>query len=193
LVCFVITALSQTVNAVAFDPENNYKLLYCLKNEVVTAGVNIFSSETSLNRDKSLICYIDTNKKSYCLIYNSEKKEWSQTVKYFDSCLTFQNNKGIVSMTNKQNFLINCYKDPLYLLMIELDENFNIKDTNGEECIFEYKIENCYQPYSSSLLYNENNQQYVLSLSCIYNEDVFRIYELEKNAVIFHKYPTLHI
>ena len=189
LVCFVITALSQTVNAVAFDPEKNCKLLYFFRNEVVTAGVNIFSSETSLNRDKSLVCYIDTNKVFYCLIYNSKKKEWSQTVKFFNSCLTFQNNKGITSMTNKQNFLINCYKDTLNLLMIELDENFNIKDIDGEECIFEYKIEECFQPYSSSLLYNETNQQYILSLSCAYLEDVFRIYELDKKCSSVSQIP----
>ena len=84
LVCFVITALSKKVNAVAFDPGNNCKLLYFFKNEVETIGVNIFSSKTSMNRDKSLVCYIDTNYAFYCLIYNSEKKEWSQTVKYFD-------------------------------------------------------------------------------------------------------------
>ena len=167
LVCFVITALSRTVNAVAFDPEENCKLLYFFRNEVVTAGVSIFSSETSLNRDKSLTCYIDTKKIFYCLIYNSEKKEWSQTVKFFDSCSTFQDNKGIKSMTNKQYFLIGCYKDTLNLLMIELDENFIIKDIDGEECIFEYKIEECFQLYSSSFLYNENNQQILLSLSCI--------------------------
>ena len=188
LVCFVITALSKKVNAVAFDPGNNCKLLYFFKNEVV-ATVNIFSSETSLNRDKSLVCYIDTNKVFYCLIYNSKKKEWSQTVKYFDSCLTFQNNKGITSMTNKQNFLINCYKDTLNLLMIELDENFNIKDIDGEECIFEYKFEECFQPYSSSLLYNETNQQYILSLSCAYLEDVFRIYELDKKCSSVSQIP----
>ena len=190
LVCFVITGLSKKVNAVAFDPGNNCKLLYFFKNEVVTAGVNIFSSKTSMNRDKSLVCYIDTNNVFYCLIYNSEKKEWSQIVKYFDSCLTFQNNKGIAPMTNKQNFLINCYKDTLNLLMIELDENFSIKEIDGEECIFEYKFEECFQPYSSSLLYNETNQQYILSLSCAYIEDVFRIYELDKKCSSISQIPN---
>ena len=182
LVCFVITATSSTVNAAAFDPENNSTLLYFLKNEFVTVGVSLFSSKTSLNKDKCLVCYIDTTKKFYCLIYYSGKKEWSQTVKFFDSCIDFQNNKGIISMTDKQNFLVNCYKDSLNLLMVELDENFNVKDTNGEECIFEYKIEKCYQVYSSSLLYNETSQQYMLSLSCIYNDEVFKIYELEKKC-----------
>ena len=180
LVCFVITATSSTVNAAAFDPENNSTLLYFLKNEFVTVGVSLFSNKTSLNKDKCLVCYIDTTKKFYCLIYYSGKKEWSQTVKFFDSCIDFQNNKGIISMTDKQNFLVNCYKDSLNLLMVELDENFNVKDTNGKECIFEYKIEKCYQVYSSSLLYNETSQQYMLSLSCIYNDEVFKIYELEK-------------
>ena len=102
LVCFVITSLS--VNVGAFDPENNSTLLYFFKNEVVTAGVSLFSSGTSLNKDKCLVCFIDTTNKFYCLIYYSEKKGWSQTEKFFDSCIDFENNKGIISMTNKQNF-----------------------------------------------------------------------------------------
>ena len=190
IVCFVITAMSYLVNAVAFDPENNCNLLYFFKNEVVTAGVNIFSSKTSLDRDKSLLCYIDIQRAFYCLIYNSEKKEWSQTVKFFDTCLDFQNNKGIISMTDKQKFLINCYKDSLSLLMIELDENFTIKNLNGEECIFTYKFEECFQAYSSSLSYNEkNNQQYILSLSCAYYEDSFKIYELDKECSYTSQIP----
>ena len=181
-VCFVITAIYQNVNAIAFDPENNCKLLYFFKNEVVTCGVNHFSSETSLNKDKYLICYIDTDKVTYCIVYNSEKKEWSQTIKFFDNCMNFQNNKGITSMTDKEKFLINCFKDSLNLQIIELDENFNLVDINGEKCIFEYKFEECFVVNSYSLLYNENNQQYILSSSCNYYEDIFRIFELEKKC-----------
>ena len=164
------------------DPENNCKLLYFFKNEVVTSGVNHFSSETSLNKDKYLICYIDTDKVTYCIVYNSEKKEWSQTIKFFDHCMNFQNNKGITSMTDKEKFLINCFKDSLNLQIIELDENFNLVDINGEKCIFEYKFEECFVVNSYSLLYNENNQQYILSSSCNYYEDIFRIFELEKKC-----------
>ena len=167
LVCFFVNDKA-SVEVAAFDQENDLSLLYFFANEEKETKIINLNGINSISKDKYLICYINEEFNFKCLLYYSNKK-WSQTVLFFENCKDTNYHKGILS-SNGDEYLVYCYTDFDYLKMIKLDENFIAKDTNEEEkCFFDYKIEGCSVKYGSSLLYNQNNNTFFLTISCLYN------------------------
>ena len=167
LVCFFMNSISY-IEVAAFDQENDLSLLYIFSNEEKETKIINLSGITSISKDKYLICYINEEFNFKCLLYYSNKK-WSQSVIFFENCKDSNNHKGI-SSSNANEYLIYCYPESDHLKMVKLDENFIVKDTKEEDkCFFDYQIEGCSVIYGSSLLYNQYNYTYFLSISCNYN------------------------
>jgi len=167
LICFFVNDRG-SIEVAAFDPEKSLSLLYFFSNEEKETKIINLSGMSSISKDKYLICYTNGEYIFKCLLYYSNKK-FSQTITFFENCKDTNNHKGILSSYGNE-YLIYCYTEFDNLKMLKLDANFTAKETNEEDkCFFNYKIDGCSAMYASSLLYNQYNYTYFLSISCIFN------------------------
>ncbi len=172
LYCFLITSDNYCMNSISFEQENNFTLIEINKKEI-----NFISSLITIdygpNKEISLICFLN-NGNFQCLKYYSILKEWSDITTYFEGCDFYQFNRGLKYINEEH--LIYCYPSSTKINYKILDNEYNIKDFNSEgSCSINIYI-NCYQLYTSTLLYNKNENQYSILTDCSFNTgDTFRI------------------
>ena len=171
LTCFVTTSDNLCMNSISFEQENNFTLIEVNKKEINTYTA-LITIDYGPNKDISLICFFN-NGKFQCLKYYSTLKEWSDIITYLEGCDYYQFNRGLKYINEEH--LIYCYSSNVKVNYKKLDNEYNIKDFNSKgNCSID--IINCYQIYTSTLLYNKNGNQYSLLTDCSYtNGDTFRI------------------
>ena len=172
LTCFITTSDNYCMNSISFDQDNNFTLIEVNKKEI-----NVISSLISIdygsNKDISLICFLN-NGDFQCLKYYSKLKEWSNITTYLEGCDYYQFNRGLKYINEEH--LIYCYPSNSKINYKILDNEYNIKNFNDKgNCSIDIN-NNCYYLYTSTLLYNKNENQYSIFTICSFmNGDAFRI------------------
>ena len=173
--CFAYS-LSNYIDILAFDQENNFTISYELKSNISVEGIEFIVTDDSSNQNKNLICYLGSQNYYKCLIYYSNLKRIVELNKFLDSCTTYQNNKGIKYIYEQNEFIIYCYQSHSELILTKIDENYNLIKINSENKDYlKFIIEECYGIYSSSLIYDKIQNEYYIFTTCSFkNEDVFK-------------------
>ena len=64
-------------------------------------------------------------------------------------------------------------------MFAKLDENFNKKELEGNLEYIDFSIEECYNIFSSSFIYDKINNKYSMAISCQFNAKLFKISNIE--------------
>ena len=175
LTCFVPTSDNYCMNSISFEQDNNFTLIEVNKKEI-----NIISSLITIdygpNKEISLICFLN-NGNFQCLKYYSTIKEWSNITTYLEGCDYYQFNRGLKYINEEH--LIYCYSSNTKINYKKLDDEYNIKNFNDKGICSIDIYNNCYYLYTSTLLFNKNENQYSILTICSYtNGDAFRINDI---------------
>ena len=172
LTCFVSTSDNLCMNAISFDQDNNFTVIDISKHQISNNQIALITVDNSPNKRKSLVCYHD-NGKFLCTVYNSETKEWSNIDTELENCNFYQYNRGLKYINDE--YFIYCYNSIEKVTFFKLDEEFSSIQFNDEgKCFF--NIQECYQIFTSSIVFNKNQNKYSLLFDCSYsNGNVFRI------------------
>ena len=189
LLCFAVDNDLSVVVALAFDPENNMNFLYSNKDiNQNDGGAFYIKSVINQNKNLCLICYYVLMSPFRCLIYNSEKQIFSNTIILKDAYMNNFHNFNTYYINNKDEYWIflssgiTAYKSFLF------DNQFQIKNYNhnNEKCYLNYDFADKFEcsgtcSISSYLVYNKNKFYFFLSF---YKEGYanFTIYEVNEEC-----------
>ena len=175
LTCFIITSDNYCMNSISFEQDNNFTLIEINKKEINTIS-SLMAIDYGPNKEISLICFLN-NGNFQCLKYYSTIKEWSNITTYLEGCDFYQFNRGLKYINEEH--LIYCYSSNTKVNYKKLDNEYNIKDFNDKGSCSIDIYNNCYYLYTSTLLYNKNENQYSILTICSYiNGDAFRIIKI---------------
>ena len=169
LTCFIATN-DNYMNAISMEQENNFNQI-----EINRKDVNVIASlitvENGPNKANHLICFADSSI-FRCIKYNSILKEWDNVTISLNECIFFHYNRGLKYIN--EEYLVYCYNSYYQLTYIKLDEEYNQKQFNENgKCTT--TISYCYTMYTSTLLYNKNDNNYSILSECSFSRDIFRI------------------
>ena len=175
LTCFVPTSDNYCMNSISFEQDNNFTLIEVNKKEINTIP-SLMAIDYGPNKEISLICLLN-NGNFQCLKYYSTIKEWSNLTTYLEGCSCYQFNRGLKYINEEH--LIYCYSSNIIINYKKLDNEYNIKNFNDEGSCSIDIYNNCYTLYTSTLLFNKNENQYsVLTICSFTNGDTFRINDI---------------
>ena len=181
LTCFVLNRQEISFLAINFYNESPYNVYYS-NNMIKTDGTYIINCSISPDKSKCLCGYIDFNSYYNFLIYDIEKNSFSTLCKLMVGCGAFKFYTGIKYVKEQNEYIGYCFLSNGKLNMIKFDENFNIKDiddnSNKSYIHFEYYNELNIM-YSSSLIYDNNNEIYSIVYSSVKDsKDTFNLVEI---------------
>ena len=138
IICLTITTQYE-LDLFSFDIKNNFTFYSFESIETISDLLDI-SSIAKNSKDDVLFCFLEVQYFK-CFVYNSEKKEKSEIIEYFDDCYFYQNTRGIKYITERREYIIYCHKiSPKKLMFIKLDENFNKKELEGNLEYIDFSI-----------------------------------------------------
>ena len=150
IICLTITTQYE-LDLFSFDIKNNFTFYSFESIETISDLLDI-SSIAKNSKDDVLFCFLEVQYFK-CFVYNSEKKEKSVIIEYFDGCYVYQNTRGIKYITERREYIIYCHKiNPKDIMFAKLDENFNKKELEGNLEYIDFSIEDCYNVFSSSFI-----------------------------------------
>ena len=179
LTCFVLTQQEISFQAINFYNESPYNV-YFSNNMIKIDGTSIINCVVSPDKSKCLCGYIDFSSYYNFLIYDIEKNSFSIICKLMVGCGSYKFYSGIKYIKEKNEYIGYCFSLNEKLNMIKFDENFNIKDIddNNNKSYINFENYNILI-YSSSLIYDNNNEIYSLVYSCNKdNKDTFNYVEI---------------
>ena len=169
-VCFTVEDKDYSIVASIFDPESDVSFLYYSKNLVQTIGTSIIRSTISPDKIKSLVCLVDQKSSLNCILYNSEKNEFSNLIKFAYGLTLYSYNMGVNYLAEKKEYLVYCMTDSIYMHFIQFDENFNLKnkDEDNDKCYKFFNIAEapCFTILYSYILYIKIDENYSMLRLC---------------------------
>ena len=176
IICLTINT-EYELDLFSFNIKNNFTFNSFESIETISDLSDI--SSISKNSKDVLFCFLEVQYFK-CFVYNSEKKEKSVIIEYFDGCYVYQNTRGIKYITERREYIIYCHKiNSKDIMFAKLDENFNKKELEGNLEYINYSIEECYNIFSSSFIYDKINNKYSMAISCQFNTKLFKISNIE--------------
>ena len=175
LTCFIVDQISFSLNAIVFNPEDSLDFIQYSDNVKSTSGTSYISSVLTITKKKSIICMIDNSQNLICSSYDSENNLFSDFTILINGCQIFQYNMDVIHISQEQGYISFCIKTSSIMHFTRFDENFNIKDgnTDNDKCYSSFQITgtDCFTIFSSHLLYDKYNNNYIVFRTCFSDSD----------------------
>ena len=179
LFCFIGLDDPPQILAYTIDIDNNFSIIdNAISNEI---NGTIYAMKSILNEDNKtcFICYVFSNYKAECLIYDLENKTFHNSFEVFNNCKPTNYAIGFIYLNNTKEYIFFCFSDRKILNVFTFDINFNLKIINNNEYSkrsFIFDIREVYI-YSSTFLYLANENKFII----VYTHGIYEsnFYEIE--------------
>ena len=170
LICFLSELSTNNLVIYSFNPKENFKNEFLKRNNNINK-IEVIKSETSKDRTKSLICYINFLNSIYnynCLVYDSYNNILSEEITLVKNCDKYSYETNINYINKNSEYYAYIFSENKKFHLFKFDENFNLKneDNEGDKCYKLKEIDNCDKKLCSSLYYDEDNNYYNLKVLC---------------------------
>ena len=168
LTCFVEKKNYKLI-AMVFDLENGINFKFSKSFENPNKGSFYIKSAISSDKKKSLICIPQLSNDLQCLLYNSEKMLFSESIELYPNCIEFD--IGIIYLSENNEFYVYCNtnKTSAEYYLIKFDEELNIDEIKQNGICYQlYEGSSCDIRYSSFLYYSKTYNKFMEMPSCSY-------------------------
>ena len=185
LICFYENDSNELVSSIFSVDITNRKIEYSTSYIKNNGGADIIKSIYSSNLDKCLVCYINSDNKFGCIIYDLNKNEWGDPTNYLEKCINKLYSINLQYFDSLNFYIISCFQTEKKFGFIKLNNNFEIIDEeeNNNHRISDSLIEEC-SSFSLGTLFNDtNNAKDPVKIFGIC-DSVIKKYEIEKAPII---------
>lgn len=121
-------------------------------------GAKIIKSVLSQDKKKSFVCYTKDDNNCYCLTYDITTNKWSDYDIYLNDCLLEITSLYIEYFNNTKEYILYCFQSTTKFNLLKIDENFEIKEDEGNG-IYDLSniLSNCSEYFLSNLIHNVTN------------------------------------
>ena len=158
LVCFYQNSNSKLM-AINYEIDLDSHLIKNLTNleqSKKNSGVKYIKSKLSIDETKCLVCYINKENKTDCLIYNIYNNTFSEYNTYLYDCLPKYSSLNIEYLDN--SYFIYCYQSSTKYYLVKLNTNFKlIEDEKNGIYDLTDSLSNCQSYYLSSFILDSGN------------------------------------
>jgi len=169
-VCFSSNDDVNKISAIVFDLEKELSFLYYSNNMINSETLFNIYSETTPNKDISLVCIIDISSHFACLLYFSESNQFGELKNFILGCKPNDFYMGIKYINDKKEYAGYCETYSYEMRIIIFDENFNVKKVNKEN-------NKCY----TNIHYVEYNRSEYLLCSYLIYDEYYKKYFISRN------------
>ena len=197
ITCFYQNASPKELATISFDIDSDYKPMNELS--LMTkenTGANYITSTTNYKKTKSLVCYTDLIPYFYCIIFDLNKKEWSNYTYLYSYFQTNLYLTGAIFFTNSKEYVLYCH-DHYGIKFIRLNENFQIiNDSSGKNnCMVTTTISGI-NLYGDVLVYSNTDKSYYYISSFYDSDQIMKKEKIEdlcnsefKGDILFYNQP----
>ena len=165
ITCFYLLSFPAELSSTFFDINNDYQEISNLRayynwdySTIVIRG--LINDE----KTKAIICTFYGDTKVYCIIYDINKKEFSNSVNVMESKMVYMYSWDLIYISTNDQYVISGVIDNTYFF-IRLNENFEIINeySNKTNCKFEITTD-CDILQGNALIYSDNKYYYLSSI-----------------------------
>ena len=192
IICFygynselIASSFSIDINSKNIESTNSY-------NKLLNVNVKVIRSLPSSDYSKYLVCYIDDEKNGYCIKFDKNSYQWSDSINYLSNCIVKPTSLKLRYFDSLNYYILSCFQSSNEFSYIKLDDNFDIlnEDDNGNYYLDESSINDCTE-YSLASLVNDTESN-VIKIFGICDSTINK-YEIQKKQNIMStlvKTPT---
>ena len=181
ITCFYQNKNPAELATISFDIDNDYEPM----NELLSmtkknTGANYIDGNTNDKKTKALICYTDIEPKYYCIVFDLNKKEWSNYTYLYSYFSVSLHLTGVIFNKYTKEYIIYSHKNK-EINFIRLNENFEIiNSSNDKKNCMAIKDVTCVNLYGDVLLYSNVNKSYYYISSFKEDTDKEQSFKKEK-------------
>jgi hypothetical protein len=185
LICFYENYSNELVSSIFVVDITNNKIEYSTSYTKYNGGADIIKLIYSSNLNKYFVCYINSDNKLGCIIYDLYKNEWGEPINYLEKCINKLYSINLQYFDSLNFYIISCFQTEKKFGFIKLNDNFEIleDEENNNYCISDSLIEGC-SSFSLGTLFNEtSNANGPVKIFGIC-DSIIKKYEIEKVPII---------